>query len=401
MYLEALMLSLLGIPLAFCVILVLVRKKIPYGISVLSGATVIGFFYGFGTHEFLTSITETIEARDTLTLTSIIILIGILGHGFKKTGHINITVEELRKLFGEKMLLASLPAVFGMLPIPGGALMSAPVIEPEAHRLGLSPEEKTYINIWFRHSLFLIFPLSSTLILTASLARTNIYAVIAYLFPLFLIAIAVGYLMGLKSIKTTPTRETGSLLKALYGISPILLVIVLNLFFHIGFALGLCAGILLLFVESGSRVKEMWDIIRVGFSLQMGIAMVGILFFRQVINDSGAIEDIMRLLKGRPVMLLMVGLPFVVSLFCGLAMLSVGVSFPILFPLSPLPPPLFAAILYTSAHTGYLASPLHLCLIVTNEYYGSNLLSVYKKILPSVGVLVFYNICFTLFFILR
>ncbi len=391
------MLAILGIPVAFAAILLLVKKKFPYGLSIIVGAFIIGVFCGFTGEDFVMSAVETIKDKETLNLTAIIILICILGYSFKETGQINITIEELRKIFGEKTVLAALPAAFGMLPIPGGALMSAPVIEPEANRLGLSPEHKTYINIWFRHTLLIVFPLSAMIILSASLAHISVYSFIALVSPLFLISVGVGYLVGLKPIKVqSKKKESGKLLLALYGLSPIILVIVLNIVVGVGFALGLLLGIILLFVETRTSLSQAVTMVKKGFSWEMASAIVGIMFFREVINNSSIITDIMELLGGSPVILLIVGLPMAISLFTGLAILSIGVCFPLLLPLSPFSPPLFAAILYVSAFTGYLASPLHLCLIVTKEYFNSSLLKVYRRFLPSVGVLVVYNVLFTL-----
>lgn len=394
------MLSLLGIPVAFAVILILVMKKFSYGIAIFIGALIIGIFCGFGLHDLANVLIETLKNRETLDLTAIIILIGILGYSFKETGQINITVEELRKMTGERTVLAALPAVFGMLPIPGGALMSAPVIEPEANRLGLTPEEKTYINIWFRHTLLVIFPLSSILIVSARFAGISVYSLIVRLLPLFMVAVVIGFFVGLRPIKVTHKREEkGSLPKVLYGLSPIILVIFLNIVVRIDFAVGLFFGIVLLFLENKVSLKRAAFMVRKGFSWQMAVAMVGIMFFRQVINTSNIVEEVMSLLEGSPLVLLLVGLPLIISLLTGLAMLSVGISFPILVPLVPFSPPVVATILYTAAFTGYLASPLHLCLIVTKEYFKCSLSGVYKKFLPSVAIIVIYNIIFTLVFL--
>lgn len=360
----------------------------------------MGMFCGFGVHEFLDSAVKTVTDEDTLNLTAIIILIGILGYAFKETGQIDITVEELRKIFGEKTVLAALPAAFGMLPIPGGALMSAPVIEPEADRLHLTPEHKTYLNIWFRHTLLVIFPLSTMIILPARLAGISVYYLAGMLFPFFLVAVLVGYVLGLNPIKSTQNQEgNGSVVRALYGLSPILLVIVLNIVFHIGFAVGLLLGVGLLFAENKVPIRKAGSMVKEGFSVHMGVAMVGIMFFRQVVNSSGIVTDLMGLLEGSPVILLMIGLPMAISVFMGLALLSIGVCFPLLLPLSPVSTPVFATVVYMSAFTGYLASPLHLCLILTKEYFNSSLIGVYKRFLPSVAVLVLYNVCFTLFFL--
>lgn len=394
------MLAILGVPVAFITILLLVRKKVSYGLSIILGAVIIGIFCRFTVQDFSNAAITTLTDENTLTLTAIIIFIGILGYSFKETGQINITIQELRNLSGGKTVLAALPAAFGMLPIPGGALMSAPVIEPEADKLNLSPEHKTYINIWFRHTLLVVFPLSAMIILSASLAGISVYSMVFRLSPLFLVSVTTGYFVGLRPIRTTYEQEgSGSLLRALYGLSPILLVIFLNIAFNIGFAFGLPLGILLLFTESRTPARKALKMVKEGFSIHMALAMLGIMFFRQVVNDSTAVTDIMNLLEGSPMIVLLIGLPMVISLFTGLAVLSIGVCFPILFPLSPFSPTMFAAILYTSAFCGYLASPLHLCLILTKEYFDCSLFKVYKRFLPSVGVLMVYNICIALLFL--
>jgi hypothetical protein len=390
------MVTLLGLPIAFIIILLMVRKRIPYGFAIIAGAVIIGIFCGFGVSDFLTATYYTFHNWETIRLTTIIVCIGILGYAFKETGQIDITITELRKIFGERTLLAALPAAFGMLPIPGGALMSAPIIDPEAQKLGLDPGHKSYLNLWFRHTLLLIFPISSMIIVPASLAGVSVYSLIIRLFPLFLISIAVGYFVGLRPIKPTPSPEdSGSLLKALYGLSPIILVILLNLIFHVEFSIGLILGIALLFIETRTPLKKAGKILWKGFSPTMAVAMIGIMFFRQILDGSTMATDLMALLEGSPLLLLMIGLPMAVSLFTGLAVLSIGTTFPLLLPLSPVSPAVFASILYVSAYTGYLASPLHLCLILTKEYFKCSLFDVYKRFFPSIGVLICYNIIIT------
>ncbi|MBU7042182.1 MAG: DUF401 family protein [Theionarchaea archaeon] len=389
-------LSLLGLPIAFIIILLMVRKRIPYGFAIIAGAVIIGLFCGFTGSDFLSALYHTLYNWETINLTTIIVGIGILGYAFKETGQIDITINELRKIFGERTLLAALPAAFGMLPIPGGALMSAPIIDPEAKKLGLDAGHKSYLNLWFRHTLLLVFPISSMIIVPASLAGVSVYALIIRLVPLFFISIAVGYVVGLRPIRPTPSPDdSGSLVKAVYGLSPIILVIILNLVFHVPFSIGIIIGIALLFIETKTSLSETGNIIWKGFSPTMAVAMIGIMFFRQILDGSTLAEDLMVLLEGSPLLLLMIGLPMAVSLFTGLAVLSIGTTFPLLLPLSPVSPAVFASILYVSAYTGYLASPLHLCLILTKEYFKCSLYEVYKWFLPSIGVLICYNIIIT------
>ncbi len=53
------------------------------------------------------------------------------------------------------------PALFGMLPMPEGALLSAPMVD----RFGenIDDSKKVIINVWFKHYLVFIYPLGALL----------------------------------------------------------------------------------------------------------------------------------------------------------------------------------------------------------------------------------------------
>ena len=130
-------------------------------IGLTSGESVMIFFRVFAT---------TLSSFNTWNLVSAVALISILGYVLKETGLMIIFVEGLRMILPSKIMMVIIPAVFGFLSIPGGALMSAPFIEPEAKRLGLESEAKTYYNVWFRHLLYWISPITSSTIMATMLS---------------------------------------------------------------------------------------------------------------------------------------------------------------------------------------------------------------------------------------
>jgi len=65
-------------------------------------------------------------------------------------------------------VLSVLPAVIGLLPVAGGALMSAPMVESEAEKVQLDSSLKAYVNIWFRHTIFPVYPMAQILILASA-----------------------------------------------------------------------------------------------------------------------------------------------------------------------------------------------------------------------------------------
>jgi len=80
-------------------------------------------------------------------------------------------------------------------------------------------------------------------------------------------------------------------------------------------------------------------------------------------------------------------LPLLVGFATGLSLGFVGITFPLLLPFMASDSAvnsyaLFLA--YASGVAGYLLSPVHLCLILSVEYFQANLAKVYRYILPPL-----------------
>jgi len=88
-----------------------------------------------------------------------------------------------------KIVLSALPAIIGFLPVSGGALMSAPIVDAEAEKLKLPPERKAYVNLWFRHTIFPVYPLSQVLIITAALTGAPLFSIILLQIPTVLVMV--------------------------------------------------------------------------------------------------------------------------------------------------------------------------------------------------------------------
>jgi len=104
---------------------------------------------------------------------------------------------------------------------------------------------------------------------------------------------------------------------------------------------------------------------------------------------------------GVPVVLMMMTIPFVSGLATGLAIGFVGASFPIVFSMLGGDPSLgqvlaATVLAYGFGYMGMILSPVHVCLIVTNEHFGTRLQSSLRVLarpavamLPAVVVLYF------------
>jgi len=91
-----------------------------------------------------------------------------------------------------------------------------------------------------------------------------------------------------------------------------------------------------------------------------------------------------------PVISVVIALPFIAGMLTGIAFGVVGVSFPLVLSLVaglPGEPALrpYMVLAYASGHLGMMLSPIHLCYVVSNRYFGAAFASTYRYIaLPSL-----------------
>ena len=148
------MLEVTGLLVAFIGIFILRARNVDFYIAIATAAIIIGLTSGEPVTILFDTLMITVSSLNTLNLVLAVVLITVLGYSLKETGLMVTFIEGLSEVLPGKILLAAIPALFGFLSMPGGALMSAPFIEPEANNLGLNAEGKTYYNVWFRHLLY-------------------------------------------------------------------------------------------------------------------------------------------------------------------------------------------------------------------------------------------------------
>jgi len=84
---------------------------------------------------------------------------------------------------------------------------------------------------------------------------------------------------------------------------------------------------------------------------------------------------------------LAIALPAILAFATGTSIGSIAISLPILASLTHLTPGL-TALVYASAFSGYLPSPLHLCYIYTAQYLNISLTAGYKYMVPAIVLII-------------
>ena len=192
---------LLVFAVSIALFVVLMYRRVGLGISLTVAAFLMSLL-SLGISGTATALLETCVDPVTLTLVFASFFIMFLSILYKETGLVNVLTRSLGGFIkNSKVTVSLLPAVIGLLPVAGGALMSAPMVEAEADKLGLDKSKKTFINIWFRHAILPIYPISQFLILTAALTGIAIDALIARQALVVIVMIAIGYFIGLRKTK--------------------------------------------------------------------------------------------------------------------------------------------------------------------------------------------------------
>ncbi|MFC2099875.1 DUF401 family protein, partial [Candidatus Bipolaricaulota bacterium] len=185
------MLTWIGFALSVSLLLVVSRRNLALGMTVAAGVLA---FFTLPMHAFGQALENTMTDPSVLLLALIVGLIPLIGGTMEASGQMERLVSNLR--IGVRPFLAFAPALLGMLPMPGGALLSAPLIERGAGHI--PADVKAAANVWFRHVLLIVYPLGPALIASAKIAGLDVYDAVPYLLVPFALMVVIGYLFLLR-----------------------------------------------------------------------------------------------------------------------------------------------------------------------------------------------------------
>ena len=400
-------LGIVSVVVSMSVILLLVRKKINIGLAMAAGAGTLALTAPLSGEQVWGALKAAFTNPTTLDLILIIVFIGMLGYILKASSALKRMVDSLLALLGNvRVLLIAIPGLIGLLTVPGGAIMSAPMVGQLGDGVGISPERKTGINLVYRHIWYLIFPMLSSVILAARLADVTPVQLVAWNSPVMVTGLAASWYFLLRNVP--PGEQKGkysnaNLLRFAVTIMPIVVVLILFLALDVWFPAALAVGIVLalvnmpegegllpirLAVTGWQRAKTMlWP----GFKAEMIIVVLGIMIYKEMLETSQIVTVFAGDLVawGIPLWLLLLVLPFVIGMVTGAHSAAVAIVLPMFLPLVADSGYMAGlSLMYVSGTLGYLISPIHLCLILTREFYKSLLSRVYRLVLPVVAVMM-------------
>ncbi len=342
----------------------------------------------------------------TLNLLLMVFLINFLAQIMKKVGGLSRFASGAEYLLrGSRLGVASIPMFVGLLPMPGGSLMTAPMIEEQAKPHNIKPGLLVYINYWFRHVWEYFWPLYPGVILVLAVVDIPYKVFFRNVAFISIAAVVLGLITLFAFVRRRqerPKRVRGKLKQSLkdilYGVFPVLLIMVLIATLQIPFSipvslLALLVIVIVIIVYKVS-IKDLPLLLAKAFNWGVLAMLFAILFFRRILISSNALSELKVLLETASpaaITLLVILLPFFVGLLVGLNQGYVGATFPLLASFISHDYGLLM-LAYVFGFMGCLLSPAHLCLYLSKDYFKASWGGVYKWLLPSVlglGIIAF------------
>jgi integral membrane protein (TIGR00529 family) len=388
------MIDILKILLVFIAILVLLRRKMAVGYVLMLASALLMMLYlmkpGRIYGALLSALTSHVTIKLLLSLSFIMMFELIMREKNVLTQIMDSMRGMLRK---KKAVIISMPLLIGMLPSVGGAYFSAPMVDEATRDVAMSPEEKAFINYWYRHPWEYILPLYPGIILASVLTRVNERTFIILNFSYAAAMMIIGLFYGLQRARGSFPLGKSFTKRGLVSLIPILILLLLVIGFHIELHYALLSIIigLLLFYRYGFR--DSLRVVRHGISIDVIALILGVMVFKETLDFSGAVGNLSRSFTEMhiPLLPLVFVLPFTTGILTGITVGAVGSTFPLILSMTGGDVHLMS-FAFAAAFMGVLLSPVHVCLILTKEYFKADMWAIYKKIIPAASFVLFVAI---------
>jgi hypothetical protein len=282
----------------------------------------------------------------------------------------------------------------------------------------MAPDKKANANLWFRHTIFPIYPLGPVMIATALLTGVSIPLLIVRQIPVVLVMIAVGFVISFwktpnaKNVETVVEKQRRSDLKDFFiSFSPILTTIVVavaltsislnSMFAGFEVVIATLVGIVIMIAVSRMSFVVFRKPFKTWGIYGVTLAAYAAFLLRNVMDKAGISSIFSPMISNGSIdiVLFLAVVPAVLGLLTGAVQGGVAVTVSILSGFMTLPfAPKIAALVYISSYLGYTIAPTHLCLTFTTDYFKCSLSRMYRYVIPSF--LVTFPIAILVYFLL-
>ena len=363
------------------VVLIIMQKFTKNIILAILGAVGTIILFRFDLNALFGAFIIPLQDLDLYKLLGTVFFIYLFSNALDLSGDAKRFAASSKALFDDRTSMAFMPMMIGFLPMPGGAMFTAPIVKMIGDEEGFSNDYMMVINYWFRHVVEFFWPVYPAFYILTALVGIELAPFSISMVPVFLIATLSGWLMfngfRMPRVKKATPKELKGLWIVFFVVLTGIMILVFNMEGYI--ALGINISGYFLFrrtclIKSLVAAFKKWDVFLLLF-----------LFFvyKYYLTEVNLTQDIAIELNrvGLNIHLLTIILPLLIGMSTGITQSAVGITAPLLITLGANP-----AMMYFAAVAGVLLSPVHLCIVLTGNYYKSDLTKVFLKILPLLFI---------------
>lgn len=388
---------------AMILIVVLLRFKVIIGPAILSGGLLIWLFESRSFEKLWVAFTETLTMQRTWDLLLCLYFVMCLEVELRKSGSLHGMVVTLRNIFSSnKVTLAFMPAFLGLLPSLGGARFSAPIVQEASEGIAVDDEQKSAINLWFRHIFEFSNPLMPGVILACGIANVSIGDLIDQVGWVTILCFVLGWIFLIVPLKITdPEKATNTQhdraidwKSLILAFGPIVTSFLLIVAFDVqaALAMGLVVVAFIPLYFWFKRPISVKSVFTESLDKKLFFNVVCILYFIQLLTVIGTLDEIVNVFNNSalPQAVIIACLSFIFGVMTGMGQGYIAIVMPIVALMAPGNIVLVGiAMVYGMA--GQMVTPTHLCILVTVEYFKSRLWKTIGKcgVLSLLMILIF------------
>ncbi|TFG23640.1 MAG: DUF401 family protein [Promethearchaeota archaeon] len=202
---------------------ILILSKYELGIVLSAGALLFAILAQIN---IIDSLLAVLLNPSIILLAIAVTMIPILGEIMSESGLMLELVQKMK--ISKKASLMMTPAFFGLLPVAGGALMSAPILDQIDSNL--NSDQKVAINVWYRHVLIFIYPISSALIVASIISGIPLYLIFMSLLMPFIVLILIGYVILIRKIENEDIESERDVKRVIRNLLPLIITPIIDFF---------------------------------------------------------------------------------------------------------------------------------------------------------------------------
>lgn len=381
------------------------NRWLPLSVGIIAGCFTIWGLSGQSRDLFLSAAQAGLSSPETWWLAAAITAIILFSELLGKTGRLEKILDALAAISpGRRFSVSAIAAFIGLLPMPAGALFSAPLVDKMAGaKANASGTTRMTINLWFRHIWEFWWPLYPGFVLCTYLMRVPSLVFSLLMVPVSLGVMVIGWFFLSKGVLAEhgdkrQAARTGILI-LLREVTPVLIIVVTFLVLeftrclldkifpwannYASFIFGIGIAIVYLCRTNTLHAPDFFVGVWNRRVAEIVPVVLCLSVFQGLIESSNVIAGLkaeMTAFHIAPVWIIAV-LPFVAGLVTGITVGFAGVSFPIVVTLVPGEQYLTYGILaYGIGCLGMIMSPVHLCFAATKHYFGLSYGSIYRRL---------------------